>query len=249
MKLRYLSILLLYFNACSQEINAPIVLVNVSNLARIEVSKAITIINSQNPKVISIDLQFLSNKDYDSDLALVKALWHCDNLVMASVIEDSIGRYNGDSANYQFVYGSLPEFVPLNAKTGFINILSDNDGQPDLTKFSCYEYVEGKLEYQFSVQTALMIDSIKTYSFLKKNSKIVSLKYGAIKGIEKIEMRDIITGKTQLNFIKGKIVLIGYLGPSDTDKFFSPLNKNNRTNPDLYGIEYLAYIIHMIINN
>ena len=58
-------------------------------------------------------------------------------------------------------------------------------------------------------------------------------------------------------FLRGKIVLIGYLGEnlvdslSCHDKYFTPLNENyvGRSMPDMYGVVIHANIVSMILND
>jgi CHASE2 domain-containing sensor protein len=48
--------------------------------------------------------------------------------------------------------------------------------------------------------------------------------------------------------IEGKIVMFGFLGPGNEDKFFSPLN-TNPNEPDMYGLEYLANVVAQVLEN
>lgn len=41
-------------------------------------------------------------------------------------------------------------------------------------------------------------------------------------------------------------MIVGYLGPTDHDKFVTPLAKN-RNKPDMYGMEILANIICQVL--
>ena len=40
--------------------------------------------------------------------------------------------------------------------------------------------------------------------------------------------------------------MLSFLGPGNEDKFFTPLNTDNK-NPDMYGIEYLANIVAQVL--
>ena len=64
----------------------------------------------------------------------------------------------------------------------------------------------------------------------------------------KISPEDVFGGKVKRKDIEDKIVLIGFLGPGDDDKFFTPLrDKLAPIEPDMYGVEYLANVTAQIL--
>jgi len=250
LKIALFSLTLFCTSCYSRNNDKLIVMINVESASRIEIAKAIKILDSFKPRVISIDLQFSLNTDYNSDSALVDVLWNTKNLVMASVIENSNGEYLGTDVEYAFTYGSLPEFIPFKSKTGFINILPEKDEFQTLKKFSVYEKVEGKTEYNFAIQTAMVFDDIKTIDFIRVNSKIVDVIYkdNSSKTV-KISIYDLINNKIPKEYIANKIILLGYLGPANKDKYFTPMNRQNPPkSPDMYGLEYLVHIILQVIH-
>ncbi len=215
-------------------------MVNVENASRKEIARALKIIDSLNPNLIAVNLQFSSNKDYKSDSALVDALWGINSLVMASVI-----KFQNDE--YSFTYGSMPEFVPFQAKTGFANVFLEDDRQ--LKMFSVYEEVEGKNELSFAVQIAMKFDSLRTSQFIERNPKKVTVSYVSKFHIfKKMSINDVLNLKISGETIKDKIVLIGYIGPEEKDKFITPLNTQRwLKKPDMYGLEYIANVILQIL--
>lgn len=245
-----LCLLIIVCEECfSQNVNSSIVLVNSGLLNRKEIAKVITIINAFNPKVISIDLQFSKNTDYESDLALVKALWNSKKLVIGSVIDDFDYESGQDERDFKFTYGSLPEFVPFNAKTGFINAIPEDDEFLTVRRFSIKEKVEGEIEYHFAVQTAMEFDSAVAINFINGKPKIIDVDYKNGKNIfKKIAASKILKGQIPLDLIEGKIILLGYLGPGEVDKFYTAINKNPSKGPDMYGVEYLANIVVQVLD-
>lgn len=145
-----------------------------------------------------------------------------------------------------FVNESEPQFLE-GAKTGFINTVLENDELNTLKRFFVSGVVTGKKEYHFSVQIAMLYDSIKTMEFIQQNNNIVDVdyKYGNRK-FKKISPREVLSEKITKEDIEGKIVIMGFLGPGNEDKFYTPLNKNPNE-PDMYGVEYLANIVAQIL--
>lgn len=230
-----------------------IVIINVENSSRLDIANALRILDSFKPKVISVDLQFSSNKDYDSDSSLVDALWSAKNLVMVSIIEDSSGTYTGISPShrYEFAYGSLPEFIPFEAKTGYPHTLFEADEFQTVKRFSAFEKVGDKIEYHFAIQTAMIFDSLKTNLFLKRNSKTINIDYKktAYNKIVRFSIYDLLNNKISKDQIEDKIILIGFVGPGNKDKYFTSLNSQNPPkSPDMYGLEILACIILQILD-
>lgn len=233
--------------SCNSQIaERDIVLINVDTINRNGITREISIVNSLNPKVIAIDLQFSNDTEYDQDTRLIQALDKCKNLIMASVIEN----YTGDGVEYKrFTYGSLPDYR-TNAKTGFINALPERDEFQTLKRFSIVEKVNGDYEYHFGVRTAMAYDSLKAMDFVKSNPRIIDIDYqGGRRKFKAFSAFEVLNKKVSRKDIEGKIVLMGYVGPSDEDKFFSPLNKKTKPyKPDIYGLEYLANIVAQVLN-
>lgn len=233
--------------SCNSQIINPrdkIVLVNVDTLNRKGIADEINIINSLNPKVIAIDLQFSNDTKRKDDYLLLLALEKVKNLVMISVIEDYDGR---EKAYRRFALGSLPEYL-LGAKTGFGNTILE--GRPlELRKFSVHENVNGGIEYHFAVRTAMAFDSLAAAHFVERSPRIVDIDYDyGKKKFKSFSSSEVLKRAITRADIEGKIVLLGFLGPGDEDKFFTPLNTNPMA-PDTYGLEYLACIVAQVLEN
>ncbi len=230
----------------SQTTERDIVLINTDTLDRKGIAEEVTIINSLHPKVIAIDLQFYGNKNYFNDNLLFLALDKCKNLVMIRII----GNYTGNDVEYKrFIYGSMPEFL-IGAKTGFANTLIDDKFQT-LRRFSIVENVHGDSEYNFAVRIAMAVDSLKAMNFVKSNPRIVDVDYRDGKNkFKTFSAEEVLGKKIKRADIAGKIVMMGFLGPGDKDKFFTPLNKRTvPAEPDMYGLEYFANIVVQVLKH
>lgn len=218
-----------------------IVLINVDTLDREGIANQISIINSLKPKVIALDLQFSTDTEYDKDTHLIQELDHCKNLVMLSIIEN----YTGEDIEYKrFEYGSLPDYA-TNAKTGFGNAILEKDEFQTLKRFSILEKVNVGYEYHFAIRTAMQFDSLKTMGFIKGKSRIIDVDYkDGKRKFKSFSANDILNKNLSEEDINGKIILMGYIGPTDEDKFYTPLNnKKNPIKPDMYGLVFMANII------
>jgi CHASE2 domain-containing sensor protein len=144
--------------------------------------------------------------------------------------------------------GSLPEFLPFESNTGFINALTESVEINTLKRFSMFEKVEDKIEYHFAIQTAFKFDSLKAAQFLQSNLKIVDVDYrDCLNKIATYSLYDVLDNKISQERVVGKIILFGFLGPGDKDKILLPLKNENLSKTDIYGLEYLACIIIQVI--
>jgi len=220
-----------------------IILINVENLDRAGIAEEISTLSKFNPKVIAIDLQF-SKRNHDAgDEELIKALWACKNLVMTSVINDLAG-------NVAFSLTSQLEFSPHGVKTGYINALQENDVHGTIKSFLVQEkedVADKRIEYHFAVSTAMAYDSLQTAKFINTHPTVVDVDYkNGQRKFRKYSAKEVLSGKLNERDLTGKIVMIGFLGPGNEDKFYSPLNKTKK--PDIYGLEYLANVVAQILD-
>lgn len=228
----------------SQSTESNIILINTGPYDKGRIAKLISIVDSLNPKVISLDIAFPEYNGSRDDLNLYHALENCKRLVMASTIyplyEDKVS----------IAMASVGEFSPLHAKTGFVSAKVDKDQILIPNQFIVQqEDFNGDIEYHFSVRTAMSFDSLKTIFFVKKNPKTADVNYKNRKRKFKIfSASEVLNGKLTRNDIEGKIVMLGFLGPGDQDKFYTPLNTNPHE-PDMYGLEYLANIVAQVLES
>lgn len=138
--------------------------------------------------------------------------------------------------------------------------------------------VKGKRELAWSVRVAMLYDSAKANKFLNRDNDEELINFrGNIyypKALNKeispeeldptqtlamfpvIDVDDVQNGTVQPEYIKDKIVIMGYVGkyigdPSAlADKFFTPLNRkiSGRSNPDTFGPVIHANIVAEILN-
>lgn len=235
-------ILAVNFYGCNAQ-SDEIILVNVERYDRAHIAKLISLLCSFDPRVISIDIQFKESLGGNDDRNLVKALWSCNRLVLPSLIESHNGQIFVSSAN-------ATEFVPVNSKFGYVSakVMERDLHIPKQFVVQTKDELFEEPSYHFSVMTAMSYDSLKVISFIKSNLDSVDVDFRRSKRLfKRFTATELVTGKFTKKEIEGKIVMIGYLGPDNIDKFYSPLNRNMKK-PDMYGLEYLATIVAQILD-
>lgn len=262
-------------------IDTNVVIVNIGNLSRAEIGQQILTLTKCKPRVIGLDIIFscdwfqdstLCPQAYDtlSNMIFGEAVGSFKNMVMGEKLlqSDSLLNASGDTDVYDSIEHTYPTLL-RGAYEGFVSLETDAEHQEDLK--SCRSFnpkinVNGKDEFAFSVQMAMLYDSTKTKKFLErnKNSEIINYRgnivdwHGASSYPGRYPVLDweqvLDTTQFMPSLIKDKIVIMGFLGADlrDTswdDKFFTPLNKiyAGRSRPDMYGIVVHANIVSMIL--
>jgi len=227
-----------------------IIIMNIEHLDRAEIAQEISIVNSLNPKVIALDVKFDVSHHDEKDTKLAHAIRACKNLVMTTVVHNLNGKIFISLA-------SQGEFSSSRLRTGFINTVLERDEKATLRRFTAWEeesYVNSatgvrRIEYHFGVRTAMVFDSLKAMTFVKSHAKIVDIDYNDEKRkFKKYSAKEVLDGKLTKKDIENKIIMLGFLGPGNEDKFFTPLNKDHK-NPDMYGVEYLAHIVAQVLED
>jgi CHASE2 domain-containing sensor protein len=217
-----------------------IVLINSGPYNKGELAKVLAKINLLNPRVVAIDIAFTNYDANEDDRNLSLALRNCRNLVMASTIEVI------DEDRIYFASASRGEFSPISKKSGFVSALSDGENRIP-REFAIWKRdFNGSIGYHFSVQVARSFDSLKTAEFVNKHPQSVDAYYKRGRAFKTFLSADVLKSGLLKSDIEGKIIMIGFLGPGDEDKFISPLNRNGKE-PDMYGLEYLAHIVAQVL--
>jgi CHASE2 domain-containing sensor protein len=222
-----------------------IVIVNIRGLDRAQIAEILDVLSNFMPEATAIDATFKYDTEADKDSRLISSLIKTSNLVMPSLISGFDGKQD---AYARFLRSSAEEYL-LNARTGFVNAILENDNVRTLKRFSTQENVAGRNEYHFSIMTAMCYDSLKTFNFLNKNPKIIDVDYkNGTRKFLTFEYGDFINKNVSKNDFHRKIVLLGDLGQMDYDIFYSPLNKDTtRPKPDMYGVIYMANIVAQVL--
>lgn len=251
MKLFLVLTLTTLLGCSSKKSNDIVVLINVESFQHeVEsIKKGVSLIDSFEPKVISIGYKFSDEPLKDnSDDNLFDHLEKCRTKV---VIRKDIENYPEELEESDELIGkNITRFIPLKEKTGYMNLPEELDLFGTINRFSTWESVNGKIEYSFGVLTAFAFDSLKTANFLRRHPKNNLIEFYNVRKLQIFQLSDIISGKIGEKEIEGKIVVFGLLGPGFTDRFYSGAIKrgNGSFVPDMYAIEFQAHIALQILS-
>ena len=249
-------------------VDTNLVLVNIGDLDRAGIAEEIEIINKYNPKVIGIDAFFRNPKGrnqegVDVDSALATAFSKVKNLVLVS----KVNKYNEVTGKHDTLELSNPMFMRY-AMSGMSNMISEGyDVFKTARTISPLEKVKDTSEIAFAVKLAGIYNPKAMKDFLARGKEIETINYqgnfdpksdqkseNAKNVFTALDISDVFNENFNPDIIKGKIIVMGYMGPSWDkitweDKFFTPLNKIyiGKTNPDMYGVVVHANIISMIL--
>lgn len=273
------------------EIDSRIVLVNIGP-SRGAIAEQIRIISEHKPRVIGIDSFFNCEGGlYDTlncpqlldtlgNLILSNAIQEAGNVVLVSRLLQSDSLYNTGAIDlYDSIEYSDPIFSEY-AHNAYANLPTDATYQEDVKVCKTIipqMRVNNNRHLAFSVQMAMLYDSVKTKNFLARNNyeEVINFRGNIeipdvkVKNLREsmaqtshyralcfaIDWTDLLEGKFVGGMFENSVVIIGYLGdyfgdPAWEDKFFTPLNSKvaGRANPDMFGPVVHANSVAMILN-
>ncbi len=235
----------------STEKDTNIILVNIGRLNRKGIATAVSIINENEPKVLGIDSFFRKPKDETGDSSLEESLNNVRNLVMVSELKG----LNQETNVFDTLVKSYSRFLK-NAKTGFANLIIDEDNYKTARTFSVSENVDKTIELSFPSQILKIAypDKYNTVTERKKETEVINYRRN-INKYRVIDIDELFSANSDLSFIKGKIVLLGFLGENvrqrvSEDLYFTPMNEKfiGKSFPDMYGMVIHANVLSQEIS-
>ena len=262
-----------------------IVIVNIGYLSRPQIAQQIRMLSALNPKVIGLDSFFDCPDGRRDSISCPEAYDTLGNLILANAIEEAgnvvlvtkllqtkkLFEEVGDAERFDSLEYSDPIFME-HAYEGYANLDTDAEHQEDIKTCRAFNPTitmeDGTEQRAFSVQVAMLYDSVKTKKFLDRGKDLEVINFrGNIPDYHGASDPQFGNRYTYLEWnqpfdpssylpsiVEGKIVLMGFCGANieDTswdDKFITPLNKHfaGKTRPDMYGVAVHANIISMIL--
>jgi CHASE2 domain-containing sensor protein len=211
-------------------ISNDIVLVNLEEVNRKEIASLLDSISGMNPKVIGVNIHFSKRLSGPYDSALIKSFKKVKNLVLIAKKD-----------NYEITSGPFYTYR--------MNLIRDQN--------SVNSFLNDKSISGFERKVVELFDKNKTAVLERRGNEteLISFQESAHRNpFYKCNYREFRQGLIDPELIRGKIVLVGYLGTDDEyqeDLFYSPLNAStpgNRNPPDMYGTVISANIISTILN-
>jgi CHASE2 domain-containing sensor protein len=273
-------------------VDQRIILVNLAP-SRGLVAQQIMKIKQHRPKVIGIDSFFDCEGGLYDTLNCPQLLDTLGNLMLSNAIEEAgnvvlvskllqtkkLIDKEGDVDVYDSIEYSDPKFR-IFARNAYASLPTNANYQEDVKLCRSLfpkMMVNGKRELAFSVQVAMLYDSIKANKFLARgkdeeiinfrgNVELVENKLGDLQLKETSSTRypimfyavdwdQLLNDEYIKDIFEGSIVMMGGMGefigdPSWEDKFYTPLNKKvaGRANPDMFGLVLHANVVAMILN-
>ncbi|TAH18679.1 MAG: CHASE2 domain-containing protein [Cytophagales bacterium] len=250
------------FKAPSAATDTSVVIVNIGELSRAGIAQQIDILNKFDPAVIGIDVEFELNTDPIEDSILAASFANTKNLVLWSKVTDG----KPDSLNeHRALWDTLKLVNPMFSKLayhGYTNALTEGESEFETWRetSSVEHIIDGRKEYSFATKITQRYDSAKAQVFIDRNKdyplEIINFR-GNLDKFTVLDINDVLDTNFVAETIKGKIILMGYLGADtrsktwDGDKYYSPLNERpvGRVPPDMYGVVVHANIVSMILHN
>jgi CHASE2 domain-containing sensor protein len=227
------------------KINTDIVLINIEHRDRFELAQLLDQTLAADPKVVGVDIIFKDRKDAFVDSMLAKSFRN-DKIISSYIVgNDSITRNH-------------PIF-DFNSEAGFVNLNFETETSV-IREFVGVTEFEGEKHYSLAYHIAKRVmDPAKWESrnFERVLEGNTPIKYHGDYSMFLTLGYDEFMTSPDKEFLKDKIVILGYLGiPTGNvndveDKKFTPLNKvtSGKSIPDMYGAVVHANIINMILKN
>jgi CHASE2 domain-containing sensor protein len=235
-----------------QKADTNIVLVNLGNLSRKEIAEQFKLINQYKPRVIGIDAIFEEAKDPAGDSILADAISSIKNLVLVSKL---IGFNDGDDLFDSIKY-SISNFND-HSSNGFANLPNDDEVNfRTIREIRPYANVMDKRVAAFSTKIVQLSDSSAYSNLNERENETERINFvGNYDKFYYLDAEQLFNEKNNLNFMKDKIVLLGFMGldlntKTFEDIYFTPLNERyaGKSFPDMYGVVIHANIISMILS-
>lgn len=231
------------------EIDTNIVLVNIGENDRLGILQQLEIIKSNAPKVIGLDVTFKEKKDPLIDSALRVALnGEIPVILTSNLIYEKNNEGHGSFSEVECSHDCFEK----DNDQGYGNFLA----QEGHTVRYYAPLIKQENDTLFALTTKIIkLFNPKDYdNLLSRNKKTEIINYQSDVFV-KYDVFDIYPS-ADLSFLKDKIVMMGYMGPSFSqvvmeDNHLTPLNKSygGHALPDKYGVEIHANIISMVLNN
>lgn len=235
-----------------------IVIVNIGYRNRAELAQIIKIISNNEPKVIGGNIFFDQEADTIDAIGsylLSNEIKSINNLVLASA-------FLGETDDGRDMFAKQSPMIGKYVKEGIVNlnIATDDPEYGTVRSFKPITDINGTNHLSFGFLVASFLDSTVLKYANEDEMMIRWYGYGnydsnSLRIFKTFDSNHILNGEFEKRDIKGKIVLLGFMGETVDDYvpgdiFFTPLNKKiiGRSLPDMYGVEVHANIIKMIVD-
>jgi hypothetical protein len=216
----------------TDQIDPDIVLINMGDGDRTSIGNLLLKIDSCKPTLIAVDAWFIKEKDSFQDSVLINALKKIQNDLLAYTT-DSTGNLLKSHSKFRSLVSEEGLAISYEDELSTNMVPLDNIGGTINENFALkiIKYWKPSFSHNFKK------DELIPVKFTRSLDQFVH--YEGSK-LEAENCKD----------LKNKIVLVGYLGPSNEDKHFTPMRRFGRFDadePDTYGLVIIANEIRTIL--
>lgn len=218
-----------------------IVLINIENGDRAFLAEILSKIDSINPKVVGIQVYFQSTKDAKGDSLL--------SLALKNLRGDVLSYGWGSTGMEQH---SISRFTSVVDSEGFLQFEETNGL---VSKMTPIKKINGKIHESFALKISKLWRPDPTFSFSENKSLFIEYtrtlnSFLTINGSDLVSLS--ITD-FDLDNLKEKIFLVGYIGPHEENMYRTPLrflaeDTLPQTKPDTYGLVIIANQIRTLLD-
>ncbi len=249
MRLLLLSSIVLTLYSCSGQTphvghigpDRDIVLINIQNGDRDFIAKILTKIDSIKPKVVGINVYFKSAKEAKEDSSLFNAL----NILKGDILTYSTGGSGIEEH-------SIPLFTSAVDDEGFLKF-EETTGL--VSRMTPVKQIDGKTHESFALKIAKLwkLNLDNSYSHNKSMPIEYSRTLNSFFIINGTDLIELPITEFDIENLKNKIFLVGYVGPDNEDMYRTPLrflNKDSiaQNQPDTYGLVIIANQIRTLLD-
>lgn len=230
-----------------------IVLVNLGNINRAEIAQVVDSISAHLPSVIGLDALFYGPKNPVQDFQLFNAIKNAGNVVLSCKLDSLNNEGNHAAIREPYaLFGSVSTSAYANLVTGL------DDGFRTSRTITPKETVNDSVVWSFPSMLAKMHSSSAFQALNDRDEQLETINWvGNVNCFFRLHWSEVLKGGETLDVLKGKVVIIGYLGPrmgevlDFEDAFFTPLNENpvGRAFPDMYGPVVHANALSMMLKS
>jgi hypothetical protein len=225
--------------ACNQKKESPvtadidpdIVLVNIENGDRAFIGSLIRAVDSCKPALIAIDAWFVESKEPEIDAVLIAALKATPNDIVGYTIDPDMG-----------IKKSHPKFRSFISDEGVCWL----EGSDSLLT------TQPLLRFNNEIHESFESRIIKYWKpgFTHQIDPGQSIPIHFTRSLEQFHHYDINSVRTHRDELKGKVVILGFLGPGNESKHVTPLRKGKNFpdgEPDTYSAVIVANTIRTLL--
>lgn len=213
-----------------------IVLVNIGKGDRASIGNLLLTIDSCKPTLVGIDVLFIGEKNPAQDSVLMEALKSVKNEILGYAF-DSSGKPSKSPEKFG-KYASEEGLLTKGRINGLVSSITPvqvfDNAIHELFALKVISLWKPDFKHNIKIGESISIQFTRTLTQFVR--------------FDGLELRD----KNVCEYLRNKVVLLGYLGPDDEDKYFTPIRlvKEYPDNlPDTYGLVIVANEIRTILEH